>query len=98
MVTDSRTQARPDALRSLNRPRPVQVEARTTRRGIARPEVIIDANRRERVEEVEEHWSIDDEWWLGRPIQRRYYRVRLEAGHIRTIFYDFVQGRWFSQR
>ena len=98
MVKNSRTPPRPDALRSLNQPRAIEVESRPTRRGVPRPLVIIEDDRRETVERVEDFWSIDDEWWLMRPIRRNYYRVRLAAGHIRTIYHDLVRNSWFSQR
>jgi len=98
MVKNPRTPPRTDALRSLNQPRPIGMEADPTTRGIALPRVLIEAGRRQRIERIEEFWTIDDEWWLGRPVRRRYYRVRLEAGYMQTIYHDLAQDRWFTQR
>jgi hypothetical protein len=98
MVKNSRTPPRLDALRSLNQPRAIGMESDPTPRGIAIPRVLIDGRHRHRVERIEEFWTIDDEWWLGRPIKRRYYRVRLETGHLQTIYHDLTQDRWFTQR
>ncbi|MEZ4625630.1 MAG: hypothetical protein R2843_12745 [Thermomicrobiales bacterium] len=98
MVKNPRTSARPDALRSLNQPRAVNIEADPTARGIALPRVLINGGYRHRIERIEEFWTIEDEWWLGRPIRRRYYRVRLETGHLQTIYHDLTQDRWFTQR
>ncbi|MEZ4496797.1 MAG: hypothetical protein R2845_08495 [Thermomicrobiales bacterium] len=92
MVKNPRTSARPDALRSLNQPRAVNIEADPTARGIALPRVLINGGYRHRIERIEEFWTIEDEWWLGRPIRRRYYRVRLETGHLQTIYHDLTPG------
>ena len=98
MVKNSRTPARADALRSLNQPRRIGIEADPTTRGIALPRVLIEGGHRHRIERIEEFWTIEDEWWLGRPIHRRYYRVRLDAGHLQTIYHDLALDCWFTQR
>ena len=98
MVKNPRTTARADALRSLNQPREIGIEADPTARGIALPRALMSGGRRHKVERIEEFWTIDDEWWLVRPIHRRYYRVRLEAGYVQTIYYDLARKCWFTQR
>ena len=49
MVKNSRTPARLDAIRSLNAPRPITVEARLNPRGISRPMTVIDGMHRTNV-------------------------------------------------
>lgn len=92
MVKNPGTEIRPHRLRPLNLPRAVTVE---TERG--RP-VALTGKRGERIEiaDIEEEWSIDDEWWRDR-LQRRYFRVRLAHGLLRTIFLDAESNRWFEQ-
>lgn len=92
MVKDPRTSARADQLRPLNRPRPVTVQVD---RGI--PVALIDGANRHRIERVQDRWHVDDEWWRE-PIQRRYYRVALDTGSIRTLYHDQVADSWFEQR
>lgn len=92
MVENSRTPARPDQLRPLNEPRRVRVTvegdrpvALVTRQGANVP-----------IEQIQEHWCIDDEWWRDH-IQRHYYRVLLQTGSIRTIYHDLNANAWFEQ-
>ncbi len=91
MVTHSRASSRPDQLRPLNRPRPVGVMVED---GL--PIAVIDGGHGARIERIQETWCIDDEWWRD-PIARRYYRVRLETGTIRTLYEDRFQDAWFEQ-
>ena len=92
MVENPGTKIRPHQLRPLNLPRSTTVE---TAHG--RPIALID-KRGERIAiaDIEEEWTIDDEWWRDR-VQRRYFRVRLENGPLRTIFQDGASDRWFEQ-
>lgn len=96
MVENPRAAARPHALRSLNLPRPIAVEARPAFMGRLDPIAISEASRRRRIERVEDRWDIDDEWWL-RQIQRRYFQVALEGGVIRTIYHDLGDECWYAQ-
>jgi hypothetical protein len=52
---------------------------------------------RQRVLKIEDAWDVDDEWWRER-IARRYYRVRLEDGGVRTVYRDEGGDEWFAQR
>jgi hypothetical protein len=45
---------------------------------------------------IQDSWRIDDEWWRA-TISRRYFRVRLEGGVIRTVFQDLQSGSWYAQ-
>ena len=41
-------------------------------------------------------WCIDDEWWRE-PITRRYFRIVIDTGALRTIYHDLVQNTWHEQ-
>ncbi len=92
MVANPRTSSRADQLRPLNRPRPITVQVDG---GV--PIALIDGAHHHRIERVQDRWHIDDEWWRE-PIQRRYYRVALDTGSIRTLYHDQVADTWFEQR
>ena len=104
MVEDTRTAARadqlrplndrrsPNPLRPLNRPRPVTVQVEC---GV--PVAVIDGAHRRRIERIQDRWHVDDEWWRE-PIQRRYYRVALDTGSVRTLYQDESDGGWYEQR
>jgi hypothetical protein len=53
---------------------------------------------RSRVESVGEEWVVEDRWWSGRPLRRRYFELVLEDGRNAVVFRDLGSGRWFSQR
>lgn len=53
---------------------------------------------RARVESVGEEWVVEDRWWTGRPLRRRYFELVLEDGRNAVVFRDLGSGRWFSQR
>jgi hypothetical protein len=62
------------------------------------PVAVISARgERQQIVKIEERWCIDDEWWRE-PIERRYYRVQLESGSLRTIYEDLVEKTWHEQR
>lgn len=91
MVKDSRAAARADQLRPLNQPRLVTVQVTA---GL--PVAVIEGERHTPIKRIQDCWCIDDEWWRD-PIQRRYYRVLLETGTIRTLYHDQMQDTWFEQ-
>ena len=72
------------------RPRPVNV--RTGADGA--PEVI----GRAAVETVREEWLVEDRWWTGRPLRRRYLELVTADGADRVVFCELDSGRWFAQR
>jgi hypothetical protein len=53
---------------------------------------------RVRVESLLEEWVVEDRWWTGRPLRRRYFELVLEGGRNVVVFRDVVAGRWFAQR
>jgi hypothetical protein len=50
------------------------------------------------VESVLEEWVVEDRWWTGRPLRRRYFECVLENGRNVVVFFDLVRRRWFEQR
>jgi hypothetical protein len=91
MVEDSRTSPRPAGLRPLNRPRPVTILT-----GDGLPVLLIEGERRRQVRHIQDSWHVDDEWWRE-PIHRRYYRLALDDGVVRTVYHDVVGDNWFEQ-
>jgi hypothetical protein len=81
------------AIRVLNLPRQLEVEA--DEQGVPRAVWVGDAWLQ--VEAIGDVWRIDDEWWRER-ITRRYFRVTLAAGSIRTIYQDLATGEWYEQQ
>jgi hypothetical protein len=52
---------------------------------------------RTRVETVNEDWVVEDRWWTGRPLRRRYFELVLEDGRCAVVFRDLVRGLWARQ-
>ena len=50
------------------------------------------------VESVREDWTVEDRWWTGRPLRRRYFELVLADGRNVVVFRDLVAGGWFTQR
>jgi hypothetical protein len=50
------------------------------------------------VEAVREEWVVEDRWWSGRPLRRRYFELVLADGRNAVVFRDLVGGGWFVQR
>ena len=50
------------------------------------------------VDSVREEWVVEDRWWTGRPVRRRYFELVLADGRNVVVFRDLVAGGWFSQR
>jgi hypothetical protein len=78
------------AVAGLGAPRPARVRAGA--RGVP---AFVDALR---VEHVLEEWVVEDRWWTGRPLRRRYFECVLENGRNAVVFRDLVRRRWFEQR
>lgn len=52
-----------------------------------------------RVEQVQDRWRIDDEWWSIRgEISRMYFLLELEGAQLMTVFRDLTTGYWYEQR
>jgi hypothetical protein len=50
------------------------------------------------VEAVRDEWLVDDRWWTGQPVRRRYFEVVLESGRNVVVFHDELGDRWYRQR
>jgi hypothetical protein len=50
------------------------------------------------VEAIREEWVVEDRWWTGRPLRRRYFEIVLEDGRNLVVFRDLEREQWFSQR
>ena len=77
------------SLRRLGTPRPATVRADA--RGLPL------AVGRSEVEAVAEEWVVEDRWWTGRPLARRYFELVLADGRSAVVFRDLRGGRWYAQ-
>ena len=77
-------------LRRLGAPRPASV--RSGRDGL--PAAVGHAA----VEAVVEDWVVEEGWWTGRPLRRRYFELALADGRRTVVFRDVVSGCWYVQR
>jgi hypothetical protein len=59
------------------------------------PIAVVEGERR-RAAQIEDVWYVDDEWWRE-PIARRYYRLFLDGGVVRTVYHDGERDEWFAQ-
>jgi hypothetical protein len=50
------------------------------------------------VEAVREDWFVEDRWWTGQALRRRYFELVLEDGRNVVVFHDLTGGHWFVQR
>jgi hypothetical protein len=77
------------SMRRLSQPKPVEVEAG--------PSALPTAVRRIAVLAIAEDWVVEDRWWTGRALRRRYFELVLADGANVVVFRDLERGRWFSQ-
>ena len=52
----------------------------------------------ESVDAVAEEWVVEDRWWTGRPLRRRYFELVLAGGRNVVVYRDLRGGGWFEQR
>jgi hypothetical protein len=76
-------------MRRLGTPRPVRV--RPSDAGVP------SAVGRTAVDTVAEEWVVEDRWWTGRPLRRRYFELVLADGRNAVVFRDLRGGLWYSQ-
>lgn len=74
----------------LGRPRPATVAA--GRDGL--PARVGDRH----VDGVLEEWVVEDRWWTGKPVRRRYLELVLDGGRCVVVFRDLERDRWYLQR
>jgi hypothetical protein len=87
---DGASAAAGSALRRLATPRPVAVQP--GERGVPARVGSLP------VEAMLEEWFVEDRWWTGRPVRRRYFELVLVNGRNVVVFKDLVGGQWFAQR
>jgi hypothetical protein len=80
----------PTGSRRLGTPKPAAVEA--DGQGVP---VALGVRR---VDSIREEWVVEDRWWTGRPLRRRYFELVLTDGRNVVVFRDLVGGGWFLQR
>ena len=76
-------------MRRLSTPRPARVAVDAG--GL--PRAVGDAG----VEAIAEDWVVEDRWWTGRPLRRRYFELVLADGRNAVVFRDLERGKWFAQ-
>ena len=50
------------------------------------------------IDSVLEDWLVEDRWWTGKPVRRRYLELVTADGRCVLIFRELGSGRWFTQR
>ncbi len=50
------------------------------------------------VDSVREDWVVEDRWWTGEPLRRRYFELVLSDGRNTVVFHDLTRARWYLQR
>jgi hypothetical protein len=76
--------------RRLNLPRPAPVRMGENGRPLSVAGQAVEA--------VRESWLVEDRWWTGRPLRRRYWEVVTATGRNVVVFHDLVTDGWFEQR
>jgi hypothetical protein len=77
------------SMRRLSQPKPVEVDVD--------PAGLPSAVRRSAVHAIAEDWVVEDRWWTGRPLRRRYFELVLADGGNVVVFRDLERGKWFAQ-
>jgi hypothetical protein len=77
------------SMRRLSTPKPVSVDAGSGGVPCAAGGSAVDA--------VAEDWVVEDRWWTGRPLRRRYFELVLADGRNVVVFRDLERGKWFAQ-
>jgi hypothetical protein len=76
-------------MRRLSQPKPTLVDVG--------PDSLPTAVCRTAVSAIAEDWVVEDRWWTGRPLRRRYFELVLADGSNAVVFRDLERGRWFAQ-
>ena len=43
-------------------------------------------------------WLVEDRWWTGDALRRRYFELVLVDGRNIVVFHDVMRARWYLQR
>lgn len=76
--------------RRLGTPRLARVRAREDGRPLA-----VEGRA---VETVRESWLVEDRWWTGAPLRRRYWEVVTRCGRDVVVYRDLEDQRWYAHR
>jgi hypothetical protein len=74
-------------------PRPLHVT--TDPEGL--PRALVWRDRIRQVETIYETWRERRCWW-SQPVERDYFRLETDEGHVRVVFRDVRSGRWLLER
>jgi hypothetical protein len=77
-------------MRRLGTPRPVRVKADADGMPLSAGRAAVEA--------VAEEWVVEDRWWTGRPLRRRYFELVLADGRDVVVFEAEDSASWFAQR
>lgn len=50
------------------------------------------------VAHTRDEWRVDEGWWSGNRIRRRYFDLVLGDGRNVIVFWDAQRRRWYTQR
>jgi hypothetical protein len=78
-------------LRMIGAARPVRVS-------VDRSSGVPRSIRGREVRTVRDEWLVDEGWWTGRRLRRRYLDLVLADGSNQVVFQDLDCGVWWSQR
>ena len=92
MVADTGKTLRPDSIKPVNLPEPLQVEESPAGLPVA-----VRLKRRQSIIAIEDCWRIDDEWWRSEPVSRLYYAVILDSGRRMILCKNLIDKRWYQQ-
>jgi hypothetical protein len=77
-------------MRRLGTPKPAPVQASANGMPVAVGGSAVEA--------VAEEWVVEDRWWTGRPLRRRYFELVLADGANTVVFRELGgRGRWYTQ-
>ncbi|MFY9488435.1 MAG: hypothetical protein WAP35_07055, partial [Solirubrobacterales bacterium] len=89
----------------LAQPRPIELRVDEDNRPLVLPRrrrggrrIFLRGERDIPVAAERERWVVEDRWWTGRPLRRRYFELVLADGSNVVVFQDLASKRWFEQR
>jgi hypothetical protein len=47
---------------------------------------------------LRDEWRVEEGWWTGTPVSRRYFELVLANGADVVVFHDRRDGGWYAQR
>ena len=89
---DTRKALGTNASKPLNMPETVFVEE-----GPSCLPTAVKLKQRHSIINIEDCWSIDDEWWRTEPVSRLYYAVMLDSGRRMILCKNLIDNNWYQQ-